>query len=143
MTGFEKRLERLAASLPEPQQKMTFVYEDGERVEVVGFLAAVKQNHRRDGLVDVLGASEGLKEFLLCSQCDINTLWTDETGGGQDEPADDTDVDRQGLAVSTGPSSDCPDQLGKPRGIHQQRRKRRGTVRKPDRGGTSHRGRGR
>lgn len=142
MTAFNKRLERLAAGLPELPQKMTFIYEDGERVEVVGFLAAVKQNTKRDGLVDVLGGNEGLKKFLLCSQCDVNTLWADEAGGGQDEPADNTDVGRQGPAVCTGPSSDCPAQLGKPRGGHQQRRKRCGTVRRPDRGGAPHGSRG-
>lgn len=78
MTAFNKRLERLAAGLPQLPQRMTFVYEDGEQVEVVGFLAAVKQNTKRDGLVDVLGANEGLKEFLLCSQCDIEKLFSEE-----------------------------------------------------------------
>lgn len=78
MTAFNKRLERLAAGLPELSQKMTFIYEDGERVEVVGFLAAVKQNTKRDGLVDVPGANEGLKNFLFCSQCDIEKLFSGE-----------------------------------------------------------------
>ena len=78
MTGFEKRLERLVASLPKPQQKMTFVYADGERVEVVGFIAACRQNTRRDGLVDVLGANEGLKDFLMCSNTDIKKLFSEE-----------------------------------------------------------------
>lgn len=78
MTVFNKRLERLAAGLPQLPQRMTFVYEDGEQVEVVGFLAATRQNHKRDGLVDVLGANEGLKEFLLCSQCDIEKLFSEE-----------------------------------------------------------------
>lgn len=78
MTAFNKRLERLAAGLPELPQKMTFIYEDGERVEVVGFLAAVKQNTKRDGLVDALGANEGLKNFLFCSQCDIEKLFSEE-----------------------------------------------------------------
>lgn len=78
MTFFNKRLERLKAMLPTPPRDMTFVYEDGERVEVVGFLAAVKQNHKRGGLVDVLGADEGLKNFLFCTQCDIEKLFSEE-----------------------------------------------------------------
>ena len=89
MTPFEKRIERIAAKLGPLPQKMTFVYADGRRVEVVGFLAAARQCSKGEGIVDVLGASEGLKNFILCSQCDINTLWGDEGGG--DSPAEPAD----------------------------------------------------
>lgn len=78
MTVFNKRIDHLKAMLPAPPQKMTFIYADGEQVEVVGFLAATRQNRRRDGLIDVLGANEGLKEFLLCSQCDVKKLFSEE-----------------------------------------------------------------
>lgn len=78
MTVFNKRIDHLKAMLPDPPQKMTFIYADGEQVAVVGFLAATRQNCRRDGLIDVLGATEGLKEFLLCSQCDIEKLFSEE-----------------------------------------------------------------
>lgn len=125
MTAFNKRLERLAAGLPELPQKMTFVYADGEQVEVVGFLAAIRQNHKRDGLVDVLGANEGLKEFLLCSQCDIEKLFSEEGAengrtGGQLFPE---------TPAAQGPEGDqCPDAGGAVRQVKEQHspvRKRR------------------
>ena len=125
MTAFNKRLERLAAGLPELPQKMTFVYADGEQVEVVGFLAATRQNRRRDGLIDVLGANEGLKEFLLCSQCDVKKLFSEEGAehertGEQLPPAAET---------APGPEGDQrPDAGGAVRPVKEQRgpvRKRR------------------
>lgn len=112
MTSFEKRVERALAALGPLPQKMTFIYEDGDRVEVVGFLAAARQNSKRAGLVDVLGATEGQKNFFMCAQVDAKALWADEAGGGQDEPAGNTGVDGQGLAVCAGPSSDRPPVLG-------------------------------
>ncbi len=78
MTAFERRLERLAAGMLRPPRKMTFVYEDGERVKVVGFLAGAAQNTKRGGLVDVLGAPDGLKNFFLCSQGSIEELFSEE-----------------------------------------------------------------
>lgn len=99
MTSFEKRVERALAALGPLPQKMTFIYEDGERVEVVGFLAAARQNSKRAGLVDVLGATEGQKNFFMCAQVDVKALWADEAGGGQDEPAGNTGAGGQGGEV--------------------------------------------
>lgn len=78
MTSFEKRVKRALAALGPLPQKMTFVYEDGEQVEVVGFLTAARQNSKREGLVDVLGATEGQKNFFMCAQCDIEKLFSEE-----------------------------------------------------------------
>ncbi len=80
MTAFERRLERVKSLMGKPRQRMTFIYEDGERVVAVGFLAGAAQNTKRGGLVDVLGAPDGLKNFFLCSQGSIEELWADEEG---------------------------------------------------------------
>lgn len=112
MTAFNKRLERLAAGLPELPQKMTFVYADGEQVEVVGFLAAIRQNHKRDGLVDVLGANEGQKNFFMCAQVDVKALWADEAGGGQDEAAGNTGAGGQGGELRPAAPANRPAVLG-------------------------------
>ena len=136
MTGFEKRLERLVASLPKPQQKMTFVYADGERVEVVGFIAACRQNTRRDGLVDVLGANEGVKDFLMCSNTDIKKLFSEEGAAiGRTDRADHDLCEDQPTA--------CPAVLDHPKGRHPLRTGRREAVRKPARRGKHRWGRGR
>ena len=82
MTPFEKRIERIAAALGPLPRKMTFVYADGHQVEVTGFLAAARQSSKGEGIVDVLGTSEGLKAFILAAQCNIRTLWDDEAVGG-------------------------------------------------------------
>ncbi len=97
MTSFEKRVERALAALGPLPQKMTFVYEDGRRVDVVGFLKAARQcSYGGTGIVDVPGATEGQKNFFLCSQSDISTLWDNETAGGKNDDQVNTQPDSAG-----------------------------------------------
>lgn len=130
MTPFEKRIERIASKLGPLPQKMTFVYEDGHRVEVTGFLEAARQATKGEGIVDVLGASEGLKNFLLCSQCDIRILWDDEGSGGNTDNSGG-----QGPELCPAAPATDPAELGRPQADHPRPGRRCGAVRKPAPGG--------